>query len=151
MKFGIGRYLYRLAAQWVDYDVTKKQLTQLPQLPAFALPRATAAPAKPPEPKAEKPAPEPAKAEAPKREAAKASLPANGQELHRRLRDYDARLAGQKLCNVGALLAHVTQAGVKAGFTANMTEWNGPAIPFAVDAVKAFELTLKKADARPAA
>lgn len=151
VKFGIGRYLYRLPAQWVDYDSAKKQLTQLPQLPAFALPKAKAVPAKSPEPKPEPAKAETPKADAPKTEATKAALPANGQELHRRLRDYDARLAGQKLCNVGALLAHVTQAGVKAGFTANMTEWNGPAIPFAVDAVKEFELTLKKAEARPAA
>jgi hypothetical protein len=153
VKFGIGRYLYRLKADWVDYDPVKKQLTQLPRLPAWALPRA----AKPaPEPKAEKPKPakpEPAKPEPAKPDAAKAAanLPANGQELHRRLRDYDARLAGQKLCNVGALLAHVTQAGVKAGYTANMNDWNGPAIPFAVDAVKEFELTLRKPEARPAA
>ena len=38
-----------------------------------------------------------------------------------------------------ALLSHVTQAGVNAGYTANMSDWTGPAIPFAVDAVKAFE------------
>src|SRR5205807_4549569 len=46
VKFGIGRYLYRLAAQWVDYDPAKKQLVQLPQLPAFALPKPKAQPAK---------------------------------------------------------------------------------------------------------
>lgn len=164
VKFGVGRYLYRLSAQWVDYDAVKKQLTQLPQLPAFALPKPKAAkaealkpqPAKVEAPKAEPPKVESAKAEAPKPEpkaepAKTANLPANGQELHRRLRDYDARLAGQKLCNVGALLAHVTQAGVKAGYTANMADWNGTAIPLAVDAVKEFELTLKKPEARPAA
>src|SRR5262245_23006899 len=39
VKFGIGRYLYRLPAQWVDYDPVKKQLVQLPQLPAFAIPK----------------------------------------------------------------------------------------------------------------
>src|SRR5213080_2669554 len=38
VKFGIGRYLYRLKAEWVDYDPVKKQIVQLPQLPAFALP-----------------------------------------------------------------------------------------------------------------
>ena len=153
VKFGVGRYLYRLSAQWVDYDAVKKQLLQLPQLPAFALPKGKGAkpdapkpqPAKP-DVKAETPKPEP------KAEPAKApNLPANGQELHRRLRDYDTRLAEKKLCNVGALLAHVTQAGVKAGYTANMADWNGPAIPFAVDAVKEFELALKKPESRPAA
>src|SRR5437763_10439546 len=55
VKFGIGRYLYRLSAQWVDYDPVKKQLTQLPQLPAFALPQSAAKPKKPAD--AEKPAP----------------------------------------------------------------------------------------------
>jgi hypothetical protein len=173
VKFGVGRYLYRLSAQWVDYDAVKKQLVQLPQLPAFALPKGKAAKPdapKPPSAKVEAPAeltptrsvsegaatPTRSVSEAtPTRSvsegAPKTNLPANGQELHRRLRDYDTRLAEKKLCNLGALLAHVTQAGVKAGYTANMAEWNGPAIPFAVDAVKDFETTLKKAEARPAA
>lgn len=116
VKFGIGRYLYRLSAQWVDYDPVKKQLLEFPALPAFARPAAVPA----------------------------AALPGSGQELHRRLRDYDAKLASQKLCNVGALLAHVTQAGVKAGYTANMNEWSGPAIQFAVDAVKEFEESCRR-------
>jgi hypothetical protein len=76
-------------------------------------------------------------------------LPANGRELHRRLQDYDAKLASQKLCVRGALLAHVTQAGVKAGYTANMTEWSGTAIPFAVDVVKEFEQTLRGGKPEP--
>ncbi|MBA4187738.1 MAG: hypothetical protein C0467_06935 [Planctomycetaceae bacterium] len=158
VKFGIGRYLYRLPAQWVDYDPVKKQLVQLPQMPAFAIPKPKAqSPIQPP--KAPKPAPvvepkpdvvveektqpapkEPAKVEPPK---SATGLPTNGQELHRRLQEYDAKLASQKLCVRGALLAHVTQAGVKAGYTANMTEWNGPAIPFAVDVVKEFEQTVR--------
>jgi hypothetical protein len=154
VKFGIGRYLYRLPAQWVDYDPVKKQLTQLPQLPAFAIPKGTAPAAKPAQPA---PAAEPAPAAGVKLKAAEryeraeeqkgaaTKLPANGQELHRRLRDYDAKLASQKLCNVGALLAHVTQAGVKAGYTANMSEWSGPAIQFAVDAVKEFEQSIRTA------
>lgn len=39
VKYGIGRYLYRLPHQWVDYDPVKKQIVRLPQLPAFALPK----------------------------------------------------------------------------------------------------------------
>lgn len=156
VKFGIGRYLYRLPAQWVDYDPVKKQLTNLPQLPAFAIPKvkpqpAASAPPKPPKvstpPKVEPAAEEKPHAVAPKVEGPKSStgLPSNGQELHRRLQEYDAKLASQKLCVRGALLAHVTQAGVKAGYTANMTDWTGPAIPFAVDAVKEFESSIRGA------
>lgn len=165
VKFGIGRYLYRLPAQWVDYDPVKKQIAQVPQLPAFAIPKSKSAPAPAakaaqptpaPEPKQEAPkvgakteptkadAPKPVKIEALKIEAPKSALPANGQELHCRLREYDKKLAAQKLCTLGALLTHVTQAGVKAGYTANMSDWAGPAIPFAVDVVKEFEQTVRQ-------
>jgi phage recombination protein Bet len=98
----------------------------------------------------EQPKPVPAKAEEPKSSPA-AALPANGQELHRRLQDYDAKLAAQKLCLRGQLLAHVTQAGVRAGYAANVSDWSGPAIPFAVEVVKEFETSVRnKTDAKPA-
>ena len=45
MKFGIGRYLYRLPAQWVDYDPAKKQIVRPPQLPDFAIPKKNNLPA----------------------------------------------------------------------------------------------------------
>src|SRR6266511_2261716 len=38
VKFGIGRYLYRLPSQWVDYDPHKRQFVRPPTLPASALP-----------------------------------------------------------------------------------------------------------------
>jgi hypothetical protein len=33
VKFGIGRYLYRLPSQWVDYDPAKRKFLRSPQLP----------------------------------------------------------------------------------------------------------------------
>lgn len=39
VKFGIGRYLYRLKAQWMDYDPQKRQLVGTPRLPPDAMPR----------------------------------------------------------------------------------------------------------------
>src|SRR6516225_5094918 len=39
VKFGIGRYLYRLPQQWCDYDPQKRQFRQTPQLPPGALPK----------------------------------------------------------------------------------------------------------------
>ncbi len=45
VKFGIGRYLYRLGSQWVDYDPKKKRFKQEPRLPADAIPRKAAKPA----------------------------------------------------------------------------------------------------------
>lgn len=133
VKFGVGRYLYRLPSQWADYDPVKKQFARPPQLPAFAV-RAPA------EPSAKSGGPE---------AAAPHGLPANGEELHRRLREYDARLAARKVCTVGALLSHVARAGAEAGYGEDMTAWSGPAIPFAVNAVKEFEAGLRKPKGEP--
>jgi hypothetical protein len=132
VKYGIGRYLYRLPATWAEYDPVKKQLLQLPQLPA--------------RPKPAKPA-QPAPSAAPAKSTS--SLPTDGADLHRRLREYDAKLAADQRCPLGALLTHVTVAGTNAGFPSDMTAWSGAAIPFAVSAVKAFEASLK--DAKTAA
>jgi hypothetical protein len=38
VKWGIGRYLYRVSRQWVGYDAARKQLAETPELPAWALP-----------------------------------------------------------------------------------------------------------------
>jgi hypothetical protein len=38
VKFGLGRYLYRLPSQWCDYDPVKKQFKRLPGLPDWAKP-----------------------------------------------------------------------------------------------------------------
>ena len=135
VKFGIGRYLYRLPAQWADYDSVKKLFTQPPQLPAFALQKVKTT--KLPEKQAE---------------AAKLpALPINGEELHNRLREYDAKLAAQKRCGIGALLSHVAKAGAKAGYGDDITRWTGPAIPFAVDVVKMFEVSIRGSDQQTAA
>lgn len=48
IKLGIGRYLYKLPRQWVDYDPQHKQFAQTPALPAWALPAAKTATAKTP-------------------------------------------------------------------------------------------------------
>jgi hypothetical protein len=143
VKFGIGRYLYRLPQIWCDYDPKKRQFVRPPTLPASALPKvpdraqsARAAPA------ASLPA---ASAAAPER-AKKAStagtppaLPANGAELQRRLYDYDARLARQGVCKPGDLVKHIVQAGVKAGYETDLATWSEPAIAFAVEQTRAFE------------
>ena len=46
VKWGVGRYLYDLEPQWCDYDPVRKQFTQKPRLPAWALPKGKAAPQK---------------------------------------------------------------------------------------------------------
>jgi len=133
VKFGIGRYLYRLPTQWVDYDPQRRQFVKPPALPAFAQPAA-----------------EPPARPAPLKKTAAVSpahaLPANGAELRRRLHDYDARMADQGVWPRGALLKHVAQAGATAGHGNDLASWTGPAIALAVEEAKAFE-----AQARPQA
>jgi hypothetical protein len=59
VKFGIGRYLYRLPFTWTDYDPEAKRLAKVPQLPA-ALPAPSQRPSpRPASSPAPKPAPEP--------------------------------------------------------------------------------------------
>jgi hypothetical protein len=158
VKFGIGRYLYRLEPQWVDYDPQKKRITGTPRLPADALPhpatvRAPAPPPSPPDgggkgkrgakaaPPAEPAAP-PAEAKGEKKPAK--GVPANGVELQRRLYDYDERLAKQGMCRAGELVQHVVKAGVKAGFDRDLANWAGPAILLAVEETRLFEAKLRQ-------
>jgi hypothetical protein len=133
VKFGIGRYLYRLPLQWADYDPAKKKFTSQPKLPAFAMPKISK-----PEPvmtkgmlKEDEPIRVPVK-------GAKLPLPATGREMHQRLRDKDSELASQGRCMIGALLAHITQAGMKAGLSGDLDTWSGPAIELAVEQTKKF-------------
>ena len=141
VKFSIGRYLYRLPVQWVDYDPKKRRIVAPPKLPAFALPRSQAktAPAKP------KVKPAPPKHEEPAKP--KVALPADGAELQRRLADYDADLSKQGLCEKGKLLDHVKQAGIKAGFSANLDDWDEAAIQRAVEETKRFRQGLTREQA----
>jgi hypothetical protein len=133
VKFGIGRYLYRLPSQWVDYDPRRRQLARTPTLPAFALPTKQA-----PTPPPERPT-LPVKGRG-KAEAAPAhTVPSNGAELQRRLDEYDARMAAHGLWARGALMEHIARAGDQAGHGADVTKWSGPAITLAVEETKAFE------------
>lgn len=132
VKFGIGRYLYRLPQLWVDYDSQKRQFAKTPSLPAFALP----AKEKVPLPKA--PAPKPAL------KPAAHTLPTSGAELQKRLQDYEAKLVASGLCSRGELLKHVSDAGTKAGHDSDLSAWVGPAISLAVEETKTFEAQARK-------
>jgi hypothetical protein len=44
VQLGIGRYLYSLPAQWVDYDAQRKQIVGTPRLPHWAIPAAPGLP-----------------------------------------------------------------------------------------------------------
>ncbi len=173
VKFGIGRYLYRLPAAWVDYDPVKKQIVQPPALPAFAIPQASEAPsgfvATPQTPKTETPKPE-----APKPEASKIKKHHKSKRLKTKEtpkagggRSSTAKPSGEwsgtapavarlrrealgseVVSNGCAVSARYASRG-KGGYTANMSDWTGAAIPFAVDTVKEFEQSLRQSKPEP--
>ena len=122
VKFGLGRYLYRLPSQWADYDPQRRQFVRTPALPAVT-PKPTAKPAA-------KPAPAP---------AVNGRLPKSGKELLERLAAHDGRLAALGLCQAGELVRHVAEAGVKAGHPENLAAWTGNALKLAVSETRRFE------------
>jgi hypothetical protein len=166
VKFGIGRYLYRQKPQWVDYDPQKRQFLRAPTLPSFsrdaessepsaakelaATLKMPEAPAAPPEKKSPKSRPAAKAEEKPAAPAAqKAALearcpaprgkPTNGAELQKRLYEKDASLAQAGVCKPGELVKHVVQAGVKAGYEADLATWSGAAIELAISETRVFE------------
>ncbi len=134
VKFGIGRYLYRVGPIWADFDPQKKRFVRPPTLPAEALTKRKPATGKV---RAQAEIQEPRVAAAPS--AAKPVLPANGLELQQRLNAYDSRLAIQGLCQPGELVKYVVGAGVKAGHEPDLARWHGAAIGLAVAETRAFE------------
>lgn len=141
IHLGVARYLYELPHQWLDWDAQKKQFTQKPVLPDFALPAdqrkgeapekpAQKAPEKAPEKADGKPQPNP--------------MPKDGHELYERLRAFDAKLAGLNLIQPGGLIQAVVQAGMAAGYPPVIADWRGPAVAFGVDEAKRFNATLAR-------
>jgi hypothetical protein len=139
VKFGIGRYLYRIPSQWVDYDPQRRQFVRPPTVPASAV-RGSSSVAHDNGPTANDQRP---------RTNGGHPMPANGLELQRRLYDYDAKLAEQGLCARGALVQHVAQAGAKAGYGTDLAVWSGPALALAVEETKAFAAQARQREGEP--
>ncbi len=140
VKFGVGRYLYRLPSQWVDYDPVKRQFARTPTLPPFALPKRPAAPAA----LAAKEEAGPKRLEARKSPAGAQRMPANGEELLQRLRDYEAKLVEEGVCADGDLLRHIAEAGEKAGFGPDLATWTKPGIALAAKETRTFEARARR-------
>jgi hypothetical protein len=140
VKWGLGRYLYRLPHQWVDYDPQKKQLTGPPALPEWARPA--------PEQEV-RGTPQEAKGTPPQAPTAKRTVPTTGEELQKRLYAYDARLAAEGVCRPGELVKRVVDAAVKAGLPPVIGQWQGDTIRRAVQAAQKAEADLRARHGKP--
>jgi hypothetical protein len=137
VKFGIGRYLYRLKPQWVDYDPQKRQIVRPPNLHHLGSEeanKATTAPETARKNTVDLPAPGPNR-----------NKPASGQELQRRLTEKDEQLVRAGVCQPGELVSHVVTAGKAAGLDEDLTRWSGPAIDLAIEQTRSFESTRRSA------
>jgi hypothetical protein len=139
VKFGVGRYLYRLKPQWVDYDPQKRQFVRPPVLPAAKNGSQTT-----PNPQSPQPTHSPTEDGAAEQAKPARGIPANGPELQRRLYDYDDRLAKQGLCKPGDLVKAIVQAGHTEGYDKDLSAWSGPAIQLAIEETRAFEARLRE-------
>jgi hypothetical protein len=83
----------------------------------------------------------------PARQPAKAAAPKDGRELLQRLEEYEAKLEHDGVCASGELLAHVIEAGVKAGLGQDVGGWAAPGIALAAKETRAFEAKARKAAA----
>lgn len=111
VKWGIGRFLYRLPAQWCDYDPQRRQFVNPPKLPGAAPAKAPAKVAPPKDPKAK-------------------SEPRTLEEFRRWLSDLDAYcLKGRWIGSSGELLKAVQDEAqekfgvAEAGWTLEVIPW----------------------------
>jgi hypothetical protein len=113
VKFGVGRYLYRLPSQWVDWDVNKRQFRQMPRLvqpqaaPVRPVPSHPVAQAKP-----------------------HAAPPADGSQLEQRLAVADQKATAEGFAAAGELTGHVVDYASREGGIRDlpMAHWPAPMV-----------------------
>jgi hypothetical protein len=128
VKFGVGRYLYTLPSEWVDYDPQKKQLKSTPRLPGYAIPASDS--------QAERPATaNPQKADTPRQEVkAKRPDPKTGTELAVWLEEFDkaALASGWFTTRELSRLVIAQVREVHKDLPSVMGDWHAAAITVAV-------------------
>jgi hypothetical protein len=125
VKWGIGRYLYSLPKQWVDYDPQEQRLASTTTLPSWALPKPPA------------PAPKPGNGSSPP----KAPEPKTGAELSAWLDQLDQWLAERGCYPSGHLRAECVRL---AGTTEPIESWPAAVVNGTVQVAKALAARLRQ-------
>jgi hypothetical protein len=136
VKFSVGRYLYALPKQWLDYDPVAKRITGTYKFRCEDLPTPPAGPAPAPVPPPAVPSP------APKKNGA--DLPTTGNALHGRVAAYEKGLVEKGYCAPGALFAHLLKLGAQRGYGPALRGWDGEALGWAVQEAVAWAQSLAK-------
>jgi hypothetical protein len=138
VKFGVGRYLYSLPKQWLDYDPVKKAITGKYKFRPEDLPARTSPPPPAPTPVPPITAPSPA----PKKNGS--DTPNTGNALHGRLAVHEQRLVERGYCAPGALFAHLLKLGAERGYGPALRGWDGEALGWAIQEATAWTQVLAK-------
>lgn len=153
VKFGIGRFLYRLPAQWCDYDPQKRQFVRPPVLPDFARPKQPhpaadakrgKQPAKPAP--AEKPAPTNGGAGTQTRAAP--AEPKTPAELGSRLESLEYALIERGLAKPGDPDRRLKKFAADQKFPADVGEWAEAQVKAAYADLRAWKQGLEAAQAK---
>lgn len=121
VKWGIGRYLYSLPRLWLPYDPRKKQFTEQPRLPSWAIPNGSSS---------STPTMQQTSGVNGDRNGHPRSNgdPRTGRELFRWLRDQEQALVADELAQPGELINFVATAGAQAGYGERIVNWSEPAV-----------------------
>ena len=141
VKFGVGRYLYRLPQLWADYDAQKRQFRTKPTLPASAQPKKPATPSgQKPQP-AHEPAPQqqsaPQAQQTPAQASGEKKLPTfqSGRELSDWLDRLDEKATKAGICKNGDLrlkAINATKAKSEKGLPMLLPDWPAGAVKAAI-------------------
>lgn len=120
VKFGIGRYLYSLPQKWYGWDQQRRQFSEPPSLPAWALPK--------------KKTSEPVKSDNPSpRNGAELGelggtmaqqMPKTGANLLERMLAKDKKESAAKLIRPNELVQYIRQRGIDVGYPDDIGQWN---------------------------
>jgi hypothetical protein len=146
VKWGIGRYLYRLPKQWVGYDPQRRQFTEAVRLPAWALPAGQFEVPSPQTPQ-ESAEPEAKPPSVPDSGDTSNEPPADGRSLFRWLKAEERGLVDDQLCRPGELVECVAQAGAAAGHGMQIVRWTPGAVRFGVATAAQFRAQRRRESA----
>ncbi len=119
VKWGIGRYLYSLPKQWVDFDPKKRAFVREPELPAAFRPKPKQRP-----PAAQQPAATPAPQAQPTAPPKSGTEPEPyGVKMVKGLKTKDKKLQEMD-ADAGGLLRYITSMGAVEGWTDPLIAWS---------------------------
>jgi hypothetical protein len=134
VKFGVGRYLYRLPQQWLDFDAQKKQFAPA----ALEMARKALAGRKNSGASRETTV-APGKVAAPAKDQPRAaSEPKDVPELLARIAAADKALADKGQAPWGELTNYVVDVATKAGHHPDKSQWQPGVIGLAIQAVREY-------------